>query len=153
MNSLLRFFFSPTRGPASIVLIRLPVGLIFFTQGILKFTDPNMGVVRFARIGFSHPYFTAHFVGDVRDRVRPSACCSAFGRGCGRSAVDGDHHGDRDDEDPGAVSRQSGPLVHGQRRAHGFRDVLLAALPDFRRWWSLVARCAARRKRLSGRIR
>ena len=25
--------------------------------------DPNMGVNRFARIGFPHPYITAHFVG------------------------------------------------------------------------------------------
>ena len=63
MNSVFRFFLSPPQGPASILLIRLPVGLIFFTQGILKFTDPNMGVGRFTRIGFPHPYFTAHFVG------------------------------------------------------------------------------------------
>lgn len=63
MNSLLRFFFQPATGPASLFLIRLPVGLIFFTQGILKFTDPNMGVNRFTRIGFPHPAFTAHFVG------------------------------------------------------------------------------------------
>jgi putative oxidoreductase len=62
-NALTRFFFSPARGPASILLIRLAVGLIFFTQGILKYIDPNMGVARFTRIGFSHPYFTAHFVG------------------------------------------------------------------------------------------
>jgi uncharacterized membrane protein YphA (DoxX/SURF4 family) len=47
----------------AILFIRLSVGLIFFTQGILKYTDPNMGVNRFARIGFSHPLFTAHFVG------------------------------------------------------------------------------------------
>ena len=47
----------------SILLIRLAVGLIFLTQGILKYIDPNMGVNRFTRIGFSHPYFTAHFVG------------------------------------------------------------------------------------------
>ena len=45
------------------MLIRLAVGLIFFTQGTLKYTDPNMGVVRFAKIGFSHPYFVSHFVG------------------------------------------------------------------------------------------
>jgi putative oxidoreductase len=45
------------------LLIRLAVGLIFFTQGILKFIDPNMGVARFTRIGFPHPNFTAHFVG------------------------------------------------------------------------------------------
>jgi putative oxidoreductase len=63
MNSVIQFFFRPAQGPASIVLIRLPVGLIFLTQGILKYIDPNMGVVRFARIGFPHPYFTAHFVG------------------------------------------------------------------------------------------
>lgn len=46
-----------------VFLIRLAVGLIFFSQGILKYIDPNMGVIRFARIGFPHPYFTAHFVG------------------------------------------------------------------------------------------
>ncbi|MGB9067642.1 MAG: DoxX family protein [Candidatus Acidiferrales bacterium] len=63
MNSLFRFFFKPTAGAASIVLIRLAVGTIFFTQGILKFIDPKMGVVRFTKIGFAHPYFTAHFVG------------------------------------------------------------------------------------------
>src|ERR1039458_1359262 len=53
----------PARRPASIQLIRLAVGLIFFTQGVLKYIDPNMGVVGFTRIGFPHPYFTAHFVG------------------------------------------------------------------------------------------
>jgi len=63
MNSTLRFFIQPSSGPASLFLIRLPVGLIFFTQGILKFTDPKMGVDRFTRIGFAHPAFTAHFVG------------------------------------------------------------------------------------------
>jgi uncharacterized membrane protein YphA (DoxX/SURF4 family) len=63
MNSIIRFFFGPARGPASIVLIRLAAGVIFLTQGILKFIDPNLGAVRFARIGFPHPYFIAHFVG------------------------------------------------------------------------------------------
>jgi len=41
----------------------LAVGLIFITQGVLKYTDSNMGVSRFTKIGFSHPAFTAHFVG------------------------------------------------------------------------------------------
>ena len=63
MNSFFRFFFQPDSGPAATFLVRLAVGLIFFTQGILKFTDPAMGVNRFTRIGFPHPYFTAHFVG------------------------------------------------------------------------------------------
>jgi putative oxidoreductase len=63
MNSILRFLLQQATGPASLLLIRLPVGVIFFTQGILKFTDPKMGVERFTRIGFYPPAFTAHFVG------------------------------------------------------------------------------------------
>jgi uncharacterized membrane protein YphA (DoxX/SURF4 family) len=47
----------------AVFLIRLAIGLIFFTQGFLKYIDPNMGVNRFTKIGFPHPYFTAHFVG------------------------------------------------------------------------------------------
>ena len=46
-------------------LIRIPVGLIFLTQGILKFTDRRMGAIRFAHIGFPHPAIMAHFVGGV----------------------------------------------------------------------------------------
>ena len=63
MSKPFQFFFHPTTGPASLFLIRLPVGLIFFTQGMLKFIDPNLGVGRFTRIGFPHPYLIAHFVG------------------------------------------------------------------------------------------
>jgi putative oxidoreductase len=47
----------------SIILVRIAVGLIFATQGFLKYADPNMGVNRFARIGFPAPLFTAQFVG------------------------------------------------------------------------------------------
>ena len=46
MNSWFQFLFRPAQGPASVLLIRLAVGLIFLTQGILKYIDPNMGVVR-----------------------------------------------------------------------------------------------------------
>src|SRR5580704_8779964 len=63
MNRILPFLFGPPEGPRSILLVRLAVGLIFLTQGILKYIDSNMGVSRFTRIGFAHPYFTAHFVG------------------------------------------------------------------------------------------
>jgi putative oxidoreductase len=49
--------------PRGTIFIRLAAGLVFFTQGVLKFTDPHMGVERFARIGFWHPAFTARFVG------------------------------------------------------------------------------------------
>ena len=47
----------------SVIFIRLAVGLIFLTQGILKYIDPSMGISRFAKIGFPYPNFTAHFVG------------------------------------------------------------------------------------------
>jgi uncharacterized membrane protein YphA (DoxX/SURF4 family) len=63
MTRIIQFLLKPTEGLRSVLLVRIAVGLIFFTQGILKYIDPNMGVVRFTRIGFSHPYFTAHFVG------------------------------------------------------------------------------------------
>jgi len=58
-----RWLVTPAWNGRSIVFIRLAVGFIFFSQGILKFTDPHMGVLRFARIGFPFPDFTAHFVG------------------------------------------------------------------------------------------
>lgn len=45
-----------------VFFIRLAVGLIFLTQGVLKYTDPHVGVDHFARIGFPHSAFTAHFV-------------------------------------------------------------------------------------------
>jgi len=47
----------------AIIFVRLAAGLIFLTQGTLKYIDPALGVNRFAKIGFPHPYFTAHFVG------------------------------------------------------------------------------------------
>ena len=52
-----------THAPSATLFIRLSVGLIFFTQGILKFIDPKWGVIRFTHIGFPFPGFTAHFVG------------------------------------------------------------------------------------------
>jgi len=65
MISPIRSLLRPVPGQAAIVLIRIAVGLIFSTQGFLKYIDPNMGVARFARIGFPHSYFTAHFVGAI----------------------------------------------------------------------------------------
>ncbi len=62
MDVLRRYTAVPWRN-GSIVLLRIAVGLIFATQGILKYLDPNMGVLRFTKIGFPNPGFTAHFVG------------------------------------------------------------------------------------------
>ncbi|MGA7871860.1 MAG: DoxX family protein [Candidatus Binatus sp.] len=61
MRSLLR----PAPDYRAVVFVRVAVGSIFFSQGILKYIDPHMGVLRFARIGFPMPEFTAHFVGAV----------------------------------------------------------------------------------------
>jgi putative oxidoreductase len=54
---------APSWHSCAVIFIRFAVGLIFFTQGTLKYIDPHMGVLRFARIGFPYPDFTAHFVG------------------------------------------------------------------------------------------
>lgn len=43
INSFFRFMWGPSQAPGSVALIRLAVGLIFATQGILKYIDPNMG--------------------------------------------------------------------------------------------------------------
>jgi putative oxidoreductase len=59
----LKSLLMPRWNARSIIFIRLAVGLIFFTQGILKYIDPRMGVLRFMRIGFPMPDLTAHFVG------------------------------------------------------------------------------------------
>ena len=56
-------FLARASTPRGTIFIRIAVGLIFFTQGILKYTDANLGVDRFTRIGFPHPRFTAHVVG------------------------------------------------------------------------------------------
>jgi putative oxidoreductase len=61
--SVTGFFLRPSQGSRANLFIRLAVGLIFASQGLLKYTDPAMGVVRFTKIGFPHPTFTAHFVG------------------------------------------------------------------------------------------
>jgi uncharacterized membrane protein YphA (DoxX/SURF4 family) len=43
---------------------RILVGLIFFTEGIQKFVFPELlGTGRFAKIGFAHPEFWAGFTG------------------------------------------------------------------------------------------
>jgi uncharacterized membrane protein YphA (DoxX/SURF4 family) len=61
--SVWRKMIAPAWSSRAVFFIRLAVGLIFLTQGVLKYIDPNMGVNRFSRIGFPYPYFTAHLVG------------------------------------------------------------------------------------------
>ena len=59
-KSLLFFTESKNR----IILIRIVVGLIFLSEGILKFLYPEIyGTGRFEKIGFSDPAFWAYFTG------------------------------------------------------------------------------------------
>jgi uncharacterized membrane protein YphA (DoxX/SURF4 family) len=48
------------------MLVRIAVGLVFLTEGILKFVRPEeLGRGRFAQIGFPFPQLLAPFVGGV----------------------------------------------------------------------------------------
>jgi putative oxidoreductase len=48
------------------ILVRVIVGLVFFTEGLLKFVLPGeLGSGRFAHIGFPYPYLLAPIVGVV----------------------------------------------------------------------------------------
>lgn len=49
-----------------VILIRVVVGLVFLTEGILKFMLPGeLGSGRFAHIGLPLPYFLAPLVGGI----------------------------------------------------------------------------------------
>ena len=53
-----------TNAPAATALIRLMVGAVFLSEGIQKFLFPaEVGVGRFAKIGFESPEMVAQFVG------------------------------------------------------------------------------------------
>jgi putative oxidoreductase len=52
--------------PAAVVLIRVAIAFVFFTEGVQKFLYPDaLGVGRFAKIGFPAPDIMAPFVGVV----------------------------------------------------------------------------------------
>lgn len=61
-NKLTWFLNPPTDGPASILLLRLMAGGVFFWEGILKYVYTNQGVGRFTKLGMPLPHFTANFV-------------------------------------------------------------------------------------------
>jgi putative oxidoreductase len=55
-----------TQAPASVVLIRTMVGVVFLTEGVQKFLYPNeLGVGRFIKIGIPSPEVMGPFVGVV----------------------------------------------------------------------------------------
>lgn len=55
-----------TRAPASVLLVRLLVGVVFLSEGIQKFLYPEaLGVGRFTKIGIPAPSVMGPFVGVV----------------------------------------------------------------------------------------
>ena len=52
----------PVTGSASILIVRLMGGSVFFWEGILKFVYANQGVGRFTKLGFPFPETTAHII-------------------------------------------------------------------------------------------
>lgn len=64
---------SSSRSTWGLFFLRFIVGLVFLTEGILKFLDPHsLGVGRFAKIGIPYPHISAPFVGIVE------IVCGAF---------------------------------------------------------------------------
>jgi len=58
--------FNTGKAPRSTILIRLMVGGVFLTEGILKFLHPeSFSAGRFARIGIPFPQIMGPFVGSV----------------------------------------------------------------------------------------
>jgi DoxX len=140
LRSLLR----PGWNARSIIFIRLAVGLIFFTQGILKYIDPHMGALRFMRIGFPMPEFTAHFVGIFEIVCGFLVLLGLVARtahpASQHSTADRNSDRDCDDQDSGIVPSQPGFLVHGERREDGLCDDDESAFPDQRRRRRVVSR-------------
>ncbi|MHA4808664.1 DoxX family protein [Flavitalea flava] len=63
MNRMIDWLLNPPPyGRASIFILRLMAGAVFFWEGLLKFVYPNQGVGRFTKLGFPFPETTAHFV-------------------------------------------------------------------------------------------
>jgi putative oxidoreductase len=67
MQGLSRWLFRPGGGsaPPATILIRLAVGGVFFSSGLIKFLYANQGAGRFAKLGIPAPEFMANFVGVV----------------------------------------------------------------------------------------
>ena len=66
IQRLLDFLFNPPlAAPRSTLFMRLMVGGVFLSEGLLKFVYPNQGVGRFTKLGFPFPHETATFIGTL----------------------------------------------------------------------------------------
>src|SRR5580693_4100284 len=55
----------PLTAPRSTVIMRVMVGGVFLSEGILKFVYTNQGVGRFTKLGIPFPDVTATFIGGL----------------------------------------------------------------------------------------
>ncbi|MGA3121193.1 MAG: DoxX family protein [Polyangiaceae bacterium] len=58
-------FNPPLTAPRSTLMMRLMVGGVFLSEGILKFVYPNQGVGRFTKLGIPMPALTATLIGSL----------------------------------------------------------------------------------------
>ena len=66
LQRLIDFLFNtPLTAPRSTLVMRLMVGAVFLSEGILKFVYTNQGVGRFTKLGIPLPDLTATFVGSL----------------------------------------------------------------------------------------
>ena len=66
LQRLVDFVFNPPlTAPRSTLVMRLMVGGVFLSEGILKFVYPNQGVGRFTKLGIPVPELTATFIGGL----------------------------------------------------------------------------------------
>ena len=66
LRRLINFLLNPSlTAPRSTLIVRLMVGGVFLSEGILKFVYTNQGVGRFTKIGIPLPELTANFVGSL----------------------------------------------------------------------------------------
>src|SRR5580704_12286654 len=66
LQRVIDFLFNPPlAAPRSTLIMRLMVGDVFLSEGILKFVYTNQGVGRFAKLGIPAPELTATFVGSL----------------------------------------------------------------------------------------
>jgi len=62
MNRSLWTRVTKTSAPASVILVRLVVGLVFLSEGLQKFMFEALGSGRFEKIGFAAPHALAYLV-------------------------------------------------------------------------------------------
>src|SRR5579863_7509182 len=127
-----RIFF-PTLSQLPRRLAHPPAGRVdFLYAGNSQIHRPESGSPAVCAHRLSSSRIYGSFCRSLRNSLRASGSLRPLDPGRRRSAAHRHFHRYRHDENSRDRSRSSGLLVHGRRRAHRFRHVLLAALSDSR---------------------